>query len=191
MINDIYFDKFPQLESERLIFRKLDLKDALDIQLIRSNDNVISFMDSEYHKTIKDSENFILKNLDRYKAKTGMFWAIIEKTENIFIGDFAFWNIIRENHRAEIGYTLKPDFWGKGYMTETLIQLIDFGFKNLNLHSFEAEINPKNTNSEKALVKIGFKKEAYFKENRYFNNEYLDSEIYSLLETNFKKGKEN
>ena len=70
-------------------------------------------------------------------------------------------------------------------MTETLTRLIDFGFKNLNLHSFEAEINPKNENSERALVKIGFQKEAYFKENRYFNGAYLDSEIYSLLEEDF------
>jgi ribosomal-protein-alanine N-acetyltransferase len=187
MINDIHFEIFPELESERLIFRAFDLKDALDIQVIRSNDKVMNYMDSEYHKTIKDSENFILKNFDRYKNKSGIFWAIIEKTENKFIGDFAFWNIITENHRAEIGYTLKPDFWSKGYMTEALTRLIEFGFKDLKLHSFEAEINPKNTNSEKALLKVGFKKEAYFKENRYFNGEYLDSEIYSLLEIDFKE----
>ncbi len=187
MINDIHFEIFPQLESERLIFRAFDLKDATDIQLIRSDDKVMSFMDSEYHKTIKDSENFILNNFDRYKNKSGIFWAIVEKTENKFIGDFAFWNIIRENHRAEIGYTLKPDFWSKGYMTETLNRLIEFGFNDLKLHSFEAEINPKNMNSEKALLKIGFKKEAYFKENRYFNGKYLDSEIYSLLETEFRE----
>ncbi len=187
MINDIHFENFPNLESERLIFRKFNLNDAVDIQFIRSNDKVMDYMDSVTHKTIEDSENFILKNFDSYKNKNGIFWAIIEKTKNEFIGDFAFWNIKRENHRAEIGYTLKPEFWSKGYMTETLTRLIEFGFKDLKLHSFEAEINPKNKNSEKALLKIGFKKEAYFKENRYFNGEYLDSEIYSLLEIDFKE----
>jgi len=186
MLSDIPFKNFPHLESERLLFRKFDLNDAVDIQFIRSNDKVMNYMDSEPHKTIQDSEVFISKNFDRYKNKEGIFWAIIEKKENKFIGDFAFWNIIRENHRAEIGYTLKPQFWGKGYMTETLIKLIKFGFNDLNLHSFEAEINPQNKNSEKALVKMGFKKEAYFKENRYFNGKYLDSEIYSLLEKDFE-----
>ena len=187
MINNIHFEKFPQLESERLIFRKLELNDAKDIQFIRTNQKVMDYMDSELHKVIQDSENFISKNLDRYKNKSGIFWAIIEKKQNQFIGDFAFWNIIRENHRAEIGYTLKPDFWNKGYMTETLNRLIQFGFNDLKLHSFEAEINPKNINSQKVLVKVGFKKEAYFKENRYFKGEYLDSEIYSLLEADFKE----
>ena len=185
MINDIHFEKFPQLESERLLFRAFTIKDAEHIQSIRSNDLVMSYMDSDYHKTIADSEHFILKNLERYQNKTGLFWAIIDKKENQFIGDFAFWNIIRENHRAEIGYSLKPEFWNKGFMTETLKCLIGFGFQELNLHSFEAEINPKNKNSERALVKIGFQKEAYFKENRFFNGAYLDSEIYSLLEENF------
>ena len=162
MINDVHFEVFPQLESERLLFRKFDIKDAADIQFIRSNDRVMNYMDSEYHHTIKDSENFISKNFNRYENKIGIFWAIIAKAENMFIGDFAFWNIKRENHRAEIGYTLKPEFWGKGYMTETLRRLIEFGFEDLHLHSLEAEINPKNENSEKALVKVGFKKRSTF-----------------------------
>ena len=186
MINDLHFRYFPQLESERLIFRKFSLNDASEIQEIRSNDKVMSYMDSNKHHTIEDSERFISRNSDRYKNKIGIFWAIIEKNQNQLIGDFAFWNIIRENHRAEIGYTLKPEFWNKGYMTETLLRLIQFGFRDLNLHSFEAEINPNNKNSEQALVKIGFKKEAYFRENRYFNGKYLDSEIYSLLQSDFK-----
>ena len=186
MINDIHFEHFPHLESERLIFRRFELKDAIDIQLIRSNDAVMKYMDAKKHHTISDSEKFIRKNEKRYKNKTGLFWAIIEKSAHKFIGDFAFWNIKRENHRAEIGYTLKPEFWNNGYMTESLIRLIKFGFEALNLHSFEAEINPKNRNSEKALLKVGFRKEAYFKENRYFNGVYLDSEIYSLLAEDFK-----
>ena len=90
MINDLYFESFPHRETERLIFRKLDLKDAADIQLIRSDDKVMNYMGSEKHKTVDDSKDFILKNLDRYQNKTGIFWAIIEKSGNQFIGDFAF-----------------------------------------------------------------------------------------------------
>ena len=183
--NDIHFKSFPQMESPRLIFRKLVVSDAVDIQFIRSNSEVMKFMDSNPHKTIKDSEKFITDNLNRYKNKTGIFWAIIEKSKNTFIGDFAYWNILRQDHRAEIGYTLKPEYWEKGYMSETLSTLIKFGFEGLNLHSIQAEINPSNINSEKVLQKIGFKKEAHFKENRYFNGKYLNSDIYSLLESDF------
>jgi len=36
------------------------------------------------------------------------------------------------------------------------------------------------------LLKIGFQKEAYFRENYFYNGAYLDSEIYSLLAKDFK-----
>lgn len=111
---------------------------------------------------------------------------LIEKTSGKFIGDFAYWKIDNKNSRAEIGYALKPEFWGKGFMKEAMIQIINFGFNDLKLHSIEANINPGNENSRGILTKLGFKKEAYFRENYYFNGEYLDSEIYSLLKIDFQ-----
>jgi len=121
-----------------------------------------------------------------YTQKRGMFWALIEISSQKFIGDFSFWKIDSKNSRAEIGYTLNPEFWGKGLMKEAMIKIINFGFDHLKLHSLEANINPENDNSRGILTNLGFLKEAYFKENYYFNGEFLDSEIYSLLEANFK-----
>ena len=80
---------------------------------------------------------------------------------------------------------LDPAFWGKGFMKEALIAVLDFGFRKLGLHSFQANINPENERSGKLLKQLGFVKEAYFRENYYFNGKYLDSEIYSLLERDF------
>jgi len=53
----------------------------------------------------------------------------------------------------------------------------------------EANINPANENSRRLLLSLGFVKEAYFKENYFYNGEYLDSEIYSLLGKNFNSAK--
>ena len=52
-------------------------------------------------------------------------------------------------------------------MTETLKTLIKFGFDKINFHSIEANVNPGNISSIKLLEKIGFKKEAYFKEKLF------------------------
>lgn len=185
MINEIYFKNFPKLESERLLLRKLELTDAPDVQLIRSDEKVMIYMDSERQMTIQHSENFISDKLKMYEERTGIFWAIIEKSTNKFIGDFAFFKIDNKNSRAEIGYTLKPEFWGKGFMKEAMLTIFNFGFRDLNLHSLEANINPENDNSRAILRKMRFQKEAYFKENYYYNGDYLDSEIYSLLTSEF------
>ena len=90
--------------------------------------------------------------------------------------------MIPEHCRAEIGYALKPEYWWKGYMYETISRMLRFGFENMKLHSIEANVNPANARSKKLLEKIGFKKEAYFRENYLFDNKFLDSIIYSLLE---------
>ena len=182
IINEHYFEIFPHLESERLVYREFKIKDATEIFAIRSNNLVMQFMDSNRHESINDSEEFVLNNITSYKEKKGFFWAIIEKSTDQFIGDFSFWRLDRVNARAEIGYSLKSDFWGNGYMKEAMHTLIRFGFKELKLHSFEANINPNNEASRNVLRRIGFKKEAYFRENYFYNGNFLDSEIHSLLE---------
>lgn len=186
MINEKYFETFPQLETERLILRKQVLADAKDLQAIRSDERVMNFMDSERHTTLQHSEEFISENMKVYKDKKGIFWTLTDRSTNEFIGDFIFRKIDSKNSRAEIGYTLKPEFWGKGLMMEAMIEILRFGFTRLQLHSFEANINPENTSSKGLLLKMGFIKEAYFKENFYYDGKFLDSEIYSLLQKNFK-----
>ena len=191
MLNDKHFDTFPYMESERLIFRQFELADAADIQAIRSDELVMKFMDSNRHDTVLESELFLARNLEAYQNKAGIFWAIIDKSTGLFAGDFSYWRLDRANNRGEIGYSLKPHFWGKGYMPETMQKLLNFGFKKLKLHSIVANVNPENENSKNVLKKIGFKKEAFFRENYYFKGKYLDSEIYCLLESDFNDVKGN
>lgn len=186
MIDEHYFIDFPRLETPRLVLRKLKFEDAKYFQNIRSDERVMEFMDSNRHLKLEDSEKFIAENLANYTQKKAISWALIEKTSKYFIGDFSFWAIDHKNSRAEVGYVLRPEYWGKGFMKEALREIFSFGFQKLNLHSLEANINPANTKSRGLLKSLGFVKEAYFRENYYYDGQYLDSEIYSLLEKNFK-----
>ena len=188
-INKNIFKSFPEFESERLLFRKFLLSDAKDILLIRSNDDVMRFMDVPRHNSISDSEKLIQLVEESYNKEDGINWAIIEKHSNSFVGYFGFFRIIPEHCRAEIGYALKPEYWGKGYMYETINRMVRFGFENMKLHSIEANVNPLNERSKKVLERIGFKKEAYFRENYLFDGKFLDSIIYSLLEKDLTETK--
>jgi ribosomal-protein-alanine N-acetyltransferase len=76
---------------------------------------------------------------------------------------------------------LLPDHWNKGLISEAIPKVINYGFNNMKLHSIAANINPNHAVSKKVLEKFKFKKEAYFKENHYFNGKFYDTEIYSLL----------
>ena len=186
-INKSIFKKFPDLGSERLFFRKIVASDAKDLFSIRTNDEVMRFMDVNRFKSISDAEKMIGSIEESYKNESGINWGILEKDSNIFVGYFGFFRLIPEHCRAEIGYALNAKYWGKGYMNETINRMVRFGFKIMRLHSIEANINPRNERSKKVLEKIGFKKEAYFRENYLFNDRFLDSVIYSLLEKDLTK----
>ncbi|WP_272148535.1 GNAT family N-acetyltransferase [Tenacibaculum aiptasiae] len=183
IINETIFEKFPELESERLLFKEYQKEDAASLLYIRSHPKVSKYMDSEIPKTIEDTEKRIEDIQQAFSEKKGITWTIIDKNTNTLIGDFGIWKLDRQNFRGEIGYVLSPDYWGKGYMKESMVTLINFAFNTLNLHSLEANVNPENENSKRALLKFNFKKEAYFRENYYYNGKFLDSEIYSLLKT--------
>ena len=185
-INKSVFDVFPELESERLLFKAYTKKDAQTLLNLRSNKAISKYMDTTIPKRIEDTEQRIEGYIKAFKEEKGITWAIIEKENNTIMGDFAIHHIDKQNSRGEIGYILHPNFWGKGYMTEALTTLINFGFKDLNLHSFSANVNLENVNSKTLLLKFGFKLEALFRENFYYNGQFLDSEIYCLLQSDLK-----
>jgi ribosomal-protein-alanine N-acetyltransferase len=68
-----------------------------------------------------------------------------------------------------IFYVLHPLFQGRGLMQEAMIIVIDYGFRAMHLHSIEANVNPDNAASIKLLERNNFVREAYHKENSYFN----------------------
>ena len=186
-INKEVFDQFPELESNRLKYSQITVEDSEALFVIRINKDVMKFLDTPEIKSISESEKFIESIHESFNSCNGINWKVIEKSTKKFIGYFGFWRIDTKHCRGEIGYALHPDYWGKGYMQETINTMIKFGFDRLNLHSIEANVNPSNRNSIKLLEKVGFTKEAYFRENFLFNNEYKDSAIYSLLERDLVK----
>lgn len=186
-INDAVFDQFPNIETERLILESFKIQDAEDLFKMRSDDRVTKYLDRDNHKTVEESETMIQRIIHSYEDKTGINWIIREKTLFEAAGYIGYWNIVRENVRAEIGYVLKPEYWGKGIMSEALVRIIDFGFNDFSLHSIMGNVNPQNKRSIRLLERHGFKKEAHFREDYLYNGKYLDSEIYCLLETDFDK----
>ena len=177
------FTVFPEISTQRLWLRKLINTDAPEILKLRSDEQVMQFIDKERAKTIEDAELFINRSNLALSANDGINWAIaLKEHPETLVGSIGLWRIIKEHHRAEIGYMLNPAYWQNGIMKEALLKVIEFGFKDLQLHSIEAHINPENTASAALLTSTGFVKEAHFKENFYFNGSFRDTAIYSLLQ---------
>jgi ribosomal-protein-alanine N-acetyltransferase len=175
------FNPFPTLHTERLVLREVSAGDAAEIFFLRSNEQVLQYLDKAPATSVEEAAAFIQRIQEDQSKTAGILWGITVKNSPNIIGTVGFWQMQKEHYRAEIGYALHPGYQGRGIMDEALKAVLAYGFETMKLHSVEANINPANNASRKLLEKNGFIKEAYFKENYFFNGRFIDSEIYSLL----------
>jgi RimJ/RimL family protein N-acetyltransferase len=61
--------------------------------------------------------------------------------------------------RADVGFELSKEYWGKGLASEALEAVINYGFEQLNLQRIQALIEPPNDSSQKLVERKGFIKE--------------------------------
>ncbi|WP_281239465.1 GNAT family N-acetyltransferase [Flavobacterium praedii] len=179
---EINFLPFPNLETERLLLRQVNSNDAEAILSLRSNDEVMKYIPRPYLKNIIEAKDLIAMFDDKIENGIGINWGIafVNQPEKI-LGIIGHYRIKPEHYRAEVGYMLFPEYKGRGIVSEALKKVVEYGFKEMKLHSIEAILDPGNIGSEKVLLKNGFIKEAHLIENEYYEGRFLDTMIYSIL----------
>ena len=175
------FKPFPILKTDRLILRQIKKNDDNHLFKLRTDTEAMKFLGKKIPSTMAEIHHLIKRFEYGIANKTDLPWGICIANNAQLIGTIGFHNIEKEHYRAKIGYMLLPEFWNKGLMSEALKTTIEYGFKTVKFHTIQANIDPKNEKSAAILKKFNFIKEAYFKENYFFNAKFLDSEIYSLL----------
>lgn len=132
----------------------------------------------------KEAADIIRKLHSRYEQHLGIRWGIRFKDSAEVIGSAGF-NNYTEKHRANIGYDLKPKYWNAGIMTEAIRKVSEYGFRSLKINRIEAEVMRGNISSEKVLYKCGFKKEGLLRSWMYWNMQYWDMNMFSILKSDF------
>ena len=180
MMNDPCFFPFPDLYTKHLALRQLRPTDDKEIMVLRSDEKILEFLIIPRCNDLLESRQFIEKINNAIKNNESIYWGITEKNDESLIGTICLWNISNENFRAEVGYALHPDFHGKGFMSEAMDVVVDYGFNKMKLHSIEAHVHPDNLASINLLQKKVFKEEGHFTENVFFNGKFLDTVVYAL-----------
>ncbi|AJS61247.1 GNAT family N-acetyltransferase [Paenibacillus sp. IHBB 10380] len=176
---------FPILETERLLLREITNQDAEGIFACFSNDEVTRYYGQNNLENIEQAKQVIAFFAKNYEEKRGIRWGIEVKGTEGIIGTIGFNAWMPKHRRAELGYEIHPAHWRRGYASEAIAQIISYGFRDLNLTRIGAVVFIENEGSNLLLTKLGFQKEGILKNYMYQNGVAYNTNVYSLLESNF------
>jgi [ribosomal protein S5]-alanine N-acetyltransferase len=179
-------EKYPVIETERLVLRQITRDDAEDIFKYLSDENVMKYYGLEPFKSTDEALKEIEWYQSTFEENSGIRWGITIKGQGKVIGSCGFLNMVQQHHRSEIGFELSEDFWGQGIASEALAAVIMFGFEQLNLQRIQALIEPPNVPSQKLVEKNGFIKEGLLRNFEFTGGKFDDLYMYSLLKQDFE-----
>ena len=123
------------LETERLILRKIVKEDTEDIFNNWAKDpEVVRYLTWTNHKTVEDTKLIVDKWLEDYQSEDTYRWIVILKAYDIAIGMIDVVAFNKKDKRAEIGYCYGKKYWGNGYATEALREVINYLNKDLPIY---------------------------------------------------------
>lgn len=185
------FASFKNLETERLIIRPMRPTDLHDLFVMMNNSEVVNqTIALEPHNDLSETEDLLKAVLHNYAPESSTDWAIFAitlKPENRCIGYCGFYAYASLFKRAEIGYALCQEFWGKGIVPEACQALVEYGFKELGLERIEATVYPENKGSVRVLEKLGMKLEGVLRNHVIREGRCRNRLIYSLLRNEWEK----
>lgn len=173
--------KFPELETQRLRLRELNLSDTEFIFKHFSNDKVCEFLLDEEAFTSLDEAIELVNSYTNPEQKKFNRWGIVRKEDNKLIGTCGFHCWDQTNNITEIGYDLWHKYWGQGYMTEVLKSVIQSGIDNMKLNRIQAYVSLENDRSSGLLKKLGFTNEGIVRDKHFYHGSYYDHYCFSLL----------
>lgn len=175
----------PDMETDRLILRKLTMHDAEDIYAYSRDPEVARHVLWDAHRSIGESRAYLRYMIRRYRMTEPASWGIELKETGAVIGTIGFMWIQDDNRAAEVGYSLARAQWGRGIMTEALEAVIEYGFRTLKLNRIEAIHELTNPASGAVMRKCGMVHEGTMREKLFNKGKYVDVDLYAILRKDF------
>lgn len=157
---------FPKLFGTLVNLREILINDAQDITHLLMNYNVSKHLwEIPNPYSIDDALEFIKCANRDFNTLKALHFAIESKIiprsrNNLkFVGTISVKNIDLVNKKADLGYWIGEQYWGRGIATECLKLIIDYAFSaELGLKQLCAYVFPENKASIRVLEKNGMNK---------------------------------
>lgn len=148
--------------TDRLRLRPMTLDDAEAVFAYRSIPEVNTYTYTPIWTTLAEAENHVEKLVPRINDPESGFgkWMIELQDSGQIIGDVFLGKHEELQGSYEIGYMFHPDFYGQGFATEAVREVLRIGFEEWDVHRIYARVDEDNIGSARVCQKLGMRQEA-------------------------------
>lgn len=177
---------FPILTTERLVLRATADHDLHAIFELESDPIAMRYWSKLPIESLEGARETLERAKRTFPERNGLRWSITRVNDDSMLGHISLFSFSEQNRRAEVGYGLLRRHWAQGYMHEALTAVIDYAFHPLGLRRLEADIDPRNAASLRALERLGFAREGLLRERWQVGDEISDSVVLGLLASEWR-----
>lgn len=173
-----------ELYTDRLLLRAIEMTDAADIYEYSKEQSVGPWAGWKPHEALKETKKLIKKIF----LKADCTWGIVIKDTNKLVGSIG---LIPDASRPSekirmLGYAMGSKYWGKGYMSEAAVRVLDYAFGAIELDMVTVTCYPDNERSRRVIEKCGFTYEGRLRLHlKHYDGEMRDGLVFSLLKNEF------
>lgn len=136
------------IATKRLLIREFEFKDWQAVYEYTSDINVMKYIPEGVFSK-EDAKEFVNKNRGDNAEK----FPVVLRDENFLIGHIVFYKYFGE-HTYEIGWVFNPKYQNRGYASEAARAILEYGFKEMNLHRIISNLINSKPFFEKKYVNM-------------------------------------
>lgn len=177
-------ENFTELAAERIALRRFTFADLTTFVTYRSLPDVARYQAWDAPYPLADGERMISSLLETHPDTSGEWfqYAMVLRSTNELIGDCASETDQQDPRIAEIGFTVRPEYQGRGYATEGARTLLSYLFGERAKHRVTARCDPRNVPSARVLQRLGMHREGQLREAVWAKGEWADELCFAILD---------
>jgi len=167
------------LIGQRIYLRPLELEDAPQLAAYINDPEVRETLQM-YRPVNQVFEKQFIERIS--KPENDVVLGIALRQDDRLIGATGLHGLSLKDRKASFGISIgAKDQWNKGFGSEALRLIVDYGFRTLNLNRILLHVYAFNERAKHVYEKAGFRREGAMRQDVYCNGEYHDVLIMGLL----------
>jgi len=115
-------------------------------------------------------------------------WVITEASDRKCVGHVGLYEIDNRVRKAEFAICIgEKTLWGKGLGARCTKAVLDYGFRQLNLHRIDLSLLETNSRALCLYEKIGFRREGVLRDAQFRDGRYVNVILMAIFEENWAR----